>query len=43
MMSQKVQRLGFAKDDDPDVVFMKWNGYPRGGEKSRVRPRLGQD
>jgi hypothetical protein len=23
----------YAKDDDPHVMFMKSNGYPRGGEK----------
>jgi hypothetical protein len=24
------------KDEDPDVAFMKWNGYPRGGEKGAL-------
>jgi hypothetical protein len=27
----------YAKDNDPDVVFMKWAGYPRGGEKGALR------
>jgi hypothetical protein len=26
----------YAKDDDPDVVFMKWNSYPKGGEKAAL-------
>lgn len=24
------------KDGKPDVVFMKWNGYPRGGERGAL-------
>ena len=26
----------FARDDDPDVVFMRWNGYPAGDEKGAL-------
>ena len=26
----------YAKNDEPDVVFMKWNGYPRGSEKGAL-------
>jgi hypothetical protein len=25
-----------GEDDNPDVVFMKWNGYPTGGEKAAL-------
>jgi hypothetical protein len=25
-----------AKRGTPDVVFMKWNGYPKGGEKGAL-------
>jgi hypothetical protein len=26
----------YKKDGTPDVVFMKWNGYPKGGEKGAL-------
>jgi hypothetical protein len=30
------QGWDYAKDDDPDVVFMKWNGSPTGGERAAL-------
>ena len=27
----------YAQDDDPDVVFMGWGGYPEGGTAAAVQ------